>query len=159
MAGSRGHYRRRYHESPMGVHENRSKSDSRRLMPPLRRFHLLPTKNGPGPGQPKYSGRESGTLASLLRARRDAVLLVRDVSPRRMQTGERRQAGYFSSLYLWTASFFFWTRERTRVAELSRGARARFPNNSRKLFLRDSLLAFVSFLGTRVRCSMNGPAR
>ena len=26
--------------------------------------HLFPTKNGPGPGHPKYSDRESGTLTS-----------------------------------------------------------------------------------------------
>lgn len=52
-----------------------------------RRFHLLPTKNGPGPGQSKYSDRESGTLASRRVAcgRRDAFLFAYS----RIQTGER----------------------------------------------------------------------
>lgn len=51
----------------MGVRENRSKSvgDSSAMLPPRGLdVHLFPTKNGPGPGQPKYSDRESGTLTS-----------------------------------------------------------------------------------------------
>lgn len=74
-----GHYRRRGHkgahsdgEGGWGVRENRSKSarDSSTMLPSHSLdVHLFPTKNGPGPGQPKYSDRESGTLTS----RRDAT--------------------------------------------------------------------------------------
>lgn len=74
-----GHYRRRGHkgahsdeEGGGGVRENRSKSarDSSTMLPSHSLdVHLFPTKNGPGPGQPKYSDRESGTLTS----RRDAT--------------------------------------------------------------------------------------
>lgn len=52
----------------MGVRENRSKSDedSSAMLPSNSLdVHLFPTKNGPGPGQPKYSDRESRTLTSL----------------------------------------------------------------------------------------------
>lgn len=52
---------------PMGVRENRSKSGgdpSAMLSSHSLDVHLFPTKNGPGPGQPKYSDRESGTLTS-----------------------------------------------------------------------------------------------